>query len=366
MKTIKKLLSNDAVFVAIVSSVLSLLVGALIILLLGKNPLTAYVNLLQGSGLLPKGKYGGGQSMLTDFVSFVDAWTPMIFAALSFAVAMKAGLFNIGISGQMLAAGFISTVFIGYSGLNAFAAKPLVILTGMVVGSLAGACIGWLKYRFNINEVVSSIMINYIFVFVISFFINTRYLNPVSRRSREVSAASRLTLHQFEIGGYRYDIPLGFGLALLAAVAVGFLFNRTVLGYEIKAVGLNRVSAEYSGINSKRTIFVAMALSGALAGLSGVTYYLGHYASIGPRILPQTGFNSIAVSILGNNAPLGILFSSFFIEIIGKGSAYMSSRSGLDTEIASIITALILLSSACSAYYLSLRESFRSRRKADG
>mgnify|MGYP002870008484 CR=1 FL=1 len=159
MKSFKKLISNDAVFAGISSFVLSLLIGALLILILGKNPLTAYTNLLQGSGLFAKAKYGGGQSRLTDLSSFVDSWTPMLFAALACAVALKAGLFNIGISGQMLVAGFISTVCIGYAQLPGILAKPLVILIGMACGAVCGGLIGWLKYRFNINEVVSSIML---------------------------------------------------------------------------------------------------------------------------------------------------------------------------------------------------------------
>ena len=100
--------------VAFLSVIGSLVFGAVVILILGKNPLTAYYNLLQGCGMAPKGKYGGGKSMLTDLSSYVDFLTPMLFAALSCAVAMKTGLFNIGISGQMLAAGFVATVTVGY------------------------------------------------------------------------------------------------------------------------------------------------------------------------------------------------------------------------------------------------------------
>lgn len=99
--------------VAALSVLVSLLAGAVVILILGKNPLSAYYNLLQGVGLAPKAKYGGGQSMLTDLSSYIDYWTPMIFAALSYAVAMRCGLFNIGISGQMLIGGFTATVLVG-------------------------------------------------------------------------------------------------------------------------------------------------------------------------------------------------------------------------------------------------------------
>ena len=204
---------------------ISLLVGAVVLLLLGKNPLDAYVNLLQGSGILPKAKYAGGKSMLTDFFSFMDCWTPMIFASLSVAVALKTGLFNIGVSGQMLAAGFITTITVGYSTLSAPIAKPLVILVAAAVGALVGGLIGFLKYRFNINEVVSSIMLNYIIEYVVGFFINTRYVNPISRQSQTVSSEARLTLSGTKIGDLKFDIPLGIILAVIVVVIVKYIFD---------------------------------------------------------------------------------------------------------------------------------------------
>jgi len=342
-------------WISLFSVVFALVVGAIIIAALGKNPLSAYYNLLQGCGLAPKEKYAGGKSMLTDLSSFINYWTPMIFAALAVAVAYKAGLFNIGVSGQMLTAGFIASITIGYSALPGILAKPAVVVIGIVVGALVGALIGFLKFRFNINEVVSSIMINYIASYVISFFINTKYVNPVSRQSNEISAASRLTLSQVPINGFKYDIPLGFILAIAAVFAVKFLLDKTVRGYEIKAVGMNPRGSKYAGINVGQTMLVSMAISGALAGLAGVTYYLGYYASIQPKTLPATGFDAIAVCLLGGIDPIGILASSFLIQVISKGTVYMSSQAGLESEIAAVITGLLLLSSACTEYYFTLR-----------
>lgn len=348
-----KLLGNEkyqSFTIPVFAIVLSLFVGAIVIVVLGKNPVAAYGNLLQGSGILPKVKYAGGKSMLTDFFGFMNYWTPMIFAALSVAVALKAGLFNIGVSGQMLAAGFVSSIVVGYSTLSAPIAKPLVILLSIVIGGLVGALIGWLKYRFNINEVVSSIMINYIIQYVVAFLINTNYVDPVSRQSTNVSDAARLTLMNTEIGGYKYDIPLGIILAVLAAFLIQFIFNKTTFGYELKAVGANRKAAQYAGINVGKNMIMAMLISGALAGLAGATYYLGYFCSIQPKVLAATGYDGIAVALLGNSNPIGILFSSFLVSVIGKGSTYMSSTAGLDAEIASVITGLILLFSACGAF----------------
>lgn len=348
-----RLLGNEryqAISIPLFAIVLSLLAGALVIMFLGKNPLSAYQNLLQGSGLLPKATYAGHKSMLTDFTSFMNAWTPMLFASLAVAVALRAGLFNIGVSGQMLTAGFVTSVLVGYSALSAPAAKPLVLLCGILAGALTGGAIGWLKHRFNINEVVSSIMINYIAQYVISFFINTYYVNPVSRQSNVVSKEARLSLMDTVVGDLKMDIPLGIVLAALTAFAVKFLLDRTTFGYELKCVGASRNTARYAGIKVGKNIVMAMTLSGALAGLSGVTYYLGYFGSIQPKVLPGTGFDAIAVSLLANSNPLGIIFSSFLVTIISKGSTYMSSASGLEPEISSVITGMILLFSACGVF----------------
>ena len=329
---------------------LSLLFGIIVIALLGNNPLRAYYNLLQGSGLAPKASYAGHKGMITDFTSFLNALTPMLFAALSVLIALRAGLFNIGVSGQMLAAGFTATVLIGYSDLPAVAAKPLTILIGFMIGALAGALVGFLKHRFNINEVVSTIMFNYIFQYVISFLINTFYVDPVSRQSKNVGAAGRLTLVDVVIGDYKMDIPLGILLAALGIAVTAFILNKTILGFEIKAVGSSIRAAEYAGIRVGRTRVLAMMLSGGFAGLAGVTYYMGYFASIQPKVLVSTGYDAIAVALLGNSSPIGIIFSSFLITVISKGSTYMSSASGVQAEIASAITGIILLFSACGAY----------------
>lgn len=329
---------------------LSLLTGAVILLLLGKNPLAAYYSLLQGSGMLPKPSYAAYKSMLTDFFGFLNAWTPMLFASLSVAVALKTGLFNIGVSGQMLASGFVATVLVGYSSLGAAIAKPLVIAVGFIVGALLGSLVGWLKYRFNINEVVSTIMLNYIVQYVISFLINTRYVDPVSRQSRAIGQNARLTLMNTPVGNLKMDIPLGIVLAIAAAFAIRFLLDRTVSGFELKAVGSSRTAAEYAGIKVGKNMVFAMFISGGLAGLAGVTNYLGYFASIQPRVLPGMGFDAVAVAILGNSNPIGIIFSSFLITLINKGSTYMSSSTGTEAEIAAVITSLILLYSACGAY----------------
>lgn len=358
---------RQKIAIPVFSILIALIVGGVVIALLGHNPFYAFYNLLQGCGIAPKASYAGKKGMITDFMDFMDNLTPMIFAALAVAVALRSGLFNIGVSGQMLASGFLATVIVGYSSMAAPIAKPLVIIVGILTGACVGGLIGFLKYKFNINEVVSSIMLNYILEYIISFFINMYFVDPVSRQSKNVSAAARLTLTDVEIGGYKMDIPLGIILAILTVFLVRFVMNRTVLGFEMKAVGYSRTAAKYAGIKVGKNIVISMFISGALAGLAGVTYYLGYFASIQPKVLTSTGFDAIAVSLLGNNNPVGIIFSSFLITVIGKGSTYMSSASGVQQEIASVITGIILLFSACGAFVRyktgRMRDTLKERKE---
>lgn len=340
---------------------LSLVAGAVVLLILGKNPITTYASFLQGAGLLPKASYAGKKSILTDLMSLINAWTPMLFASLSVAVAFKAGLFNIGVSGQMLLSGLVATVLVGYSPLPALLAKPAVILVGAVTGAAVAALIGFLKYKWNINEVVSAIMLNYTVRYLSSFVIKYFLADPVSRQSKAINAAARLSLMDTPVGELKMDLPLGIVLALLAVVLVQFLFRKMKVGFEFATVGANPRAARYAGIDVGRATILSMALSGALAGLAGVTYYLGYYGSIQPDVLISTGFDAIAVSLLGNSSPVGILFSSFFITVIDKGSTYMSSSIGVRQEIGSLITGLILLFAACGAFIGYLLQRARQR-----
>lgn len=355
---------RQKITIPLLAILLSLIAGAIVYLLLGKNPLVAYISYFKGSGLLPKANYAAKKSMLTDFMSLLNAWTPMLFASLSVAVAMRSGLFNIGVSGQMLLSGLVATLTIGYSPLPSIVAKPLVIVICALVGATVASLIGFLKYKWNINEVVSSIMLNYIIRYSVSFCVKLPTIaDPKTRQSMAISSASRLSLMDTELFGLKMDIPLGFLLALAAVFLIRFLFDKMRVGFEFRAIGANPRAAQYAGINVGRNLVLTMAISGALAGLAGATHFLGYVGSIQPDTLISTGFDAIAVCVLGNSQPLGILLSSFLISVIDKGSTYMSSTVGVRHEIGSLITGLILLFSACGAYFSHLIE--RSRQNAE-
>ena len=354
----------SSIAVSLLSILLSLICASVILLILGKNPLVAFQSFLQGAGFWPKESYGGGNGILSDLFTFLNLLAPMILAALSFIVGFKAGLFNIGISGQMLASGFLATAIVGYSDLNAVLAKPLVIIIGIVVGGLLGAFVGFLKYKFNIHEVVSTIMVNYIVNYLTGFFINTYFADPLTRSMRICGSNARLTWTDIEIAGMSCDVPLGIVLALLAALAVKFIFDKTVFGFELRAVGLNARCAKYTGIKVGSRIVVSMVLAGMLAGLAGVTYYCGYYNSIVPKTLPDLGYDAIAVALLGNASPIGSIFAGALIGIFQTGSNFMSSTLGVAREIASLITGILLLFSACGGFFRYLAHR-RLERLAD-
>ena len=340
-----------SLWVSVIAILLTIVTATVLLLLIGKNPLVAIRSFLQGCGFLAKENYGGGSGQLTDLLDFLNYLTPLILASLAFIVAFKAGLFNIGISGQMMLAGFTATVLVGYNkALSPFIAKPLVLLIGLVVGGLTGVLVGYLKYRFNIHEVVSTIMINYIISYLIGFFINTYYLDMMTRNSKVCTPEARLTLTNVMIGNMKSKIPLGLIGAILVALLVSFLFRKSVLGFEIKAVGLNRRCSEYSGIRVSRTILISMGLSGAIAGLAGVAYYLGYTNTIIPKSLPGMGYDSISVALLGSGSPIGSIFAAVVVAVFQQGANYMSSSVGVVKEIASLITGIMLLFASCGNY----------------
>jgi simple sugar transport system permease protein len=339
----------------------SMIFGGIILLLLGKNPIEAYKSLLQGAGILPKLKYAGKKSQLTDFLNLLDYTTPMIFASLAVAVALKCGLFNICVSGTMVFTGIIATMLIGYTDMNPAIARILVVVIGIVGGGLIGALIGWLKYRFNMNEVIVSIMLNYIINYIASFIINTRMADPVSRESVQITQNARLTLVNFEAIGLKMNISLLFPFAIVVVFLVDFLMKRTKLGFELKSVGTSPLASRYAGMNVKRTMILSMVISGALAGLAGVAYYLGRYGTIQPRVLPALGFDAIAVALLGFITPIGCFFASVLVMIFQSGTSYLSSRLGVLREIASLITSILLLFSACALYFNQKADSYKNK-----
>lgn len=358
---------HGALTVSVLAIILTIVTASLLLLIMGKNPLVAFLSFLRGCGFLPKAAYGGGSGMLSDLFDFLNYLAPMLLAALAFIVGFKAGLFNIGIAGQMLASGYLATILVGYNkSLPAIAAKPLVLLVGIAAGGLLGALIGFLKYKFNIHEVVSTIMVNYIISYLTGFFINNRYVDMMTRTSRICSPQSRLTLTNVQIGGVNCKVPLGLIAALLMAFIVQFVFDRTTFGFELKAVGQNQNCARYIGIKVGTKMVQSIAFSGALAGLAGVTYYLGYTNTMIPKTLAGMGYDSIAVALLANSSPVGSILAAAIVSIFQQGANYMSSTIGVAKEIASLITGILLLYASCGGYMRELAGNILRREEDPG
>jgi len=348
--------------VPIYAVICSLIASSLLLWAIGKDPILTFVSFLRGSGILSKPNYLNGINNFTDLSKMLSNMTPMVFAALGVCVAFKTGLFNIGVSGQMLLSGFIATVAVGYSDLPAAAAIPLILLIGIAVGGFVGMLIGLLKAHFNINEVVTSIMFNYIISYTVAYFINTKYLDMINRVSLKIKPQTSLVLQDIKIAGISIWIPTCLVLAIICAFLLRFFLNKTKTGLELRAVGQNKKAARYFGISTKYATVLSMTISGAFGGLAGVTLYLGYNQFIVPKDLSSMGFDAIAVSLLGNSNPIGCVVASLFVTIISFGTTYATTTIGVKREIAQLITGLILLFAACGTFirYLLNRNAARS------
>jgi len=325
----------DTFLVPVLSVLLGFILGAIIMLVSGFNPIQGYQAMLNSAWGSP---FFSGETIARAI--------PLIFTALGFAVAMSAGFFNIGLSGQALAGWIFSvwTVF-SFQDLPRAILLPLAVIIGALAGAIAAGIPGVLRAFFGTSEVITTIMLNYVYLFLATFMLrnffhadwmrNVDATIPIPQNGSLASPfLSGLT------GGARLNN--GLFLAIIALFAVWFLMKKTTTGYEIRAVGLNATASEYAGISSKRTIVVSMMISGALAGLGGVVQGIGYFLNYTNQAASlDIGFNGLAVSLLGNNSPFGILFASLLFSMLATGSAGMQAMT-IPSEIASIVQASII------------------------
>ncbi|KAF1304359.1 ABC transporter permease [Enterococcus saccharolyticus] len=322
--------------VPILSVVIGLLLGAIIMLAFGYNPVTGYSSMLDAAlGT----KRGMGETLRQA--------TPLIFTALGFSVANSAGFFNIGLSGQALC-GWIVSIWaaLAFPDLPKVVLLPLVVILGALAGAIAAAIPGLLRAFFGTSEVIVTIMMNYILLYSSTFMLQD--VMPESFRSSLDStvpipegASLRLPwLTQFFAGS---RVSSGLFLALVMLVVVWFLMKKTTLGYEIRSVGLNPFASEYAGMSSKRTIVLSMVISGALAGLGGVVEGLGTYHNFFVQTASLSiGFDGMAVSLLGGGTSIGILLSALLFSILKIGGLGMQTVAEVPFEIVNVSIALII------------------------
>lgn len=340
--------------VSLVAVVLGLMAGALLMYATGNNPVDGYRYLFRG-GLMNVQRVGNTLTMAI----------ALIFTGLSVAFAFKTGLFNIGAAGQMLMGGLAATAI----GLTYSWPRPILLTVMMIAAMLAGglwaAFPGFLKAKFNVHEVVATIMMNWIaywtVYYVIPGYFKGAFLETESRRLPAVASLRAPWLTRLFNGSY---INTGIFIAILAVIAVAFILERTTLGYELKAVGYNRHAAEAAGINVNSRIVLAMAISGALAGLAGGTFYAGYTSTMQIGILPSQGFDGIAVALLGSSTPMGVLGAAMFFGVLHTGKGFMSAMTRIPPEIADTIIATIIYFAATGVLVERSWDSFMRKMGA--
>lgn len=324
--------------VPLISVVMGLLLGAIVMLMFGYEPINAYRSLIEASL--------GNQRAIGETLRQA---TPLIFTALGFSVASSAGFFNIGLSGQALS-GWMASIWVAlaFPDMPRLVLVPLAIIVGALAGAFAAAIPGLLRAYFGTSEVIVTIMMNYIILYVSTFLLQNvmpaRFFTSESRDSTiytTQNASIRVDWLTDFFGGSR--VNLGLFLALVGIIVVWFLMKKTTLGFEIRSVGLNPFASEYAGMSSKRTIVLSMVISGMLAGLGGVVEGLGTFENFFVQTTSLSiGFDGMAVSLLGSGSPIGILLSALLFSILKIGGLGMQTNAEVPFEIVNVSIALII------------------------
>lgn len=344
------------------SSILAIICGLLfgLVILLLSNPSQAsggFMMILQGG--FTDGIQGIGQM-------FYYA-TPIIMTGLSVGFAFQTGLFNIGAAGQFTIGAFVA-VLIGVkctflpAGIHCLVA----IAGAALAGALWGMIPGLLKAFRNVNEVISSIMMNYIGMYLVNLLIQKLIYDHVKNQSMAVASTANLPKAGLDKIFPNTDINVGIIIAIVFVILVYIILNRTTFGYELKACGKNQNASKYAGINAKRNIVLSMVISGALAGMGGSLLYLansGKYLQVLDIIAPE-GFSGISVALLGMSNPIGILFAGLFIGHLTVGG-YNMQLFDFAPEVIDMIIAAIIYCGALSLLFKGLISKIQFRKEKD-
>ncbi|MFA5471444.1 MAG: ABC transporter permease [Acholeplasmataceae bacterium] len=346
-----KLKETDG-FKAFLGSMLAISMGLFlgIVLMIFVNP----SNSLQGIGRLLMGMFNNPRGGWIGLGQLLYRATPLFFTGLAVAFAFKTGLFNIGASGQYTMGIFIAAL-IGILGdsLGSFQ-WILAVLGGMLGGFVWGFIPGFFKAKFNVHEVITSIMFNYIGVFLVNGILTSNYLRNEMvdlQRTAKIDQAARTPYGFFDTMFPNTGLDISIFIAIGTAIILYIVLNKTVFGRELKSVGLNRDASKYAGINEKRSIMLSMAISGMIAGLGGALFILapsarnfGNTYSIESVIVAE-GFDGIPIALLAASNPIGVIFSTLFIGYISLSGIPMQSV-GYVSEIVNMIISIILYFSA--------------------
>ncbi|MGT2715284.1 ABC transporter permease [Streptococcus respiraculi] len=328
----KKLQNITLPLLAVVSG---LLLGAVIMLIFGYDPLWGYEELFYSA-------FGSVKSIGEIF----RAMAPLIFTALGFAVASRAGFFNVGLSGQAL----VGWVTAGWFALeNPDLPRPVLILAtviiAMIAGGIAGAIPGILRAYLGTSEVIVTIMMNYILLYSSNYVIRNVFAADLMKNkdsSINISANASYQTEWLRALTDNSRMNIGIFFAVIAVIVIWFLLTKTTLGFEIRSVGLNPTASDYAGMSAKQTIILSMIISGALAGLGGAVQGLGTFQNVytqGGNL--DIGFNGMSVALLASNSPLGIPFAAFLFGMLSIGAPGMV-KAQIPPELINVVTASII------------------------
>jgi len=356
-QTLLHKIANSSNGVKTLSSIAAIIFGLLIgfIVMLIANPSVA----LPGFLTIILGGFNGGLRSMGDTLYY---GVPIVLTGLSVAFAFRTGLFNIGATGQ-LTVGAFAAVYIGYNWTFLGPIHWIVaLLGGMVAGAIWGAIPGILKAYRNVHEVVATIMLNYVGMYLVRILIMTFIYNSDSNEAYAPAESAMLPIMFLDKIFTRSSANSGIFVAILAVVVTHIILNKTTIGYELKSVGFNRDAAKYAGMNEKRNIVLSMTISGALAGLAGGVMFLVVGKNMEPvNVLLQEGFTGIAIALLGLSAPIGVFLAGIFYGSLQQGGYYLQTFD-FEPQIIDIIIAVIIYFSALSLFMQRFVADFISKQ----
>ena len=318
--------------------VLGLVVGYLVLLVINPAGASEAITMIMKNYL----KFTRQSTMLKNMGYTLTKTVPLLMCSLSVLFAYKVGLFNIGAAGQYVAGAGAAL----YCALGLHMPWYVCFVAAIVAGALLGVISGALKAYLNVNEVISCIMLNWIMLYSVNMLL-TPYAPagmPETETLKKASVESILpSLGLSDIFGKTNYVTIALPIAIVVAIGVWVLLNKTKLGFELRATGLNKHAAKYAGMREKGNLMLAMAIAGALAGAGAAMYYLTDYQQWGvtQSAVPGMGFNGIAAAFLGGLHPIGAIFSSYFIEHISGGGTFVD-KTMYCAEISDLIAAVII------------------------
>lgn len=335
----KKLLTDRTIhlIVPILSVIFGLFVGAIIMLVNGYDPIAGYAALWEGMVGNPNAI---GETLRT--------MIPLILAGLSVAFAFRTGLFNIGVEGQLLV-GWLASVWFGYAvSLPPFLHVPLSIAVAAIAGGIWGFIPGYLKGKYQVNEVIVTIMMNHIALYV-TYDLIKRFIYAGDEKSYDIQPSASLSSEWLSSITDGSRLHWGIVVAIIAAIIMWFLLERTTIGYELKSVGFNRHASQYAGMRVSRNVMLSMTIAGAFAGIAGAMEGLGTFQNMTAMTsFTGIGFDGIAVALLGANNAFGIIFSAFLFGGLKSAAPQMNFDANVPSELVNVIIACIIFFVACS------------------